>query len=85
MLVIEIIGFVILIFILGNVIAGVICYYKLAIPNMKPLLKEELNVCKKIIKQKQGYPFVCKNALKTGKCPCLPCKKLNKYKEKFYD
>ena len=74
---------IISVFIMGNVIAGIICWHKLALPNMKSLSEDELKACRKIIEQGKGYPFVCKYALKKGTCPCLPCMKMEAVKEKF--
>jgi hypothetical protein len=67
-------------FILLCTIAGIICYHTLAVPNRKPLTEEERKICQKIVKERKAYPFVCRQAVKTGQCPCLPCDKLNQVK-----
>lgn len=67
-------------FILLSAIAGIICYHKLAVPNRKPLSEDEVKICKEIIRSGKAYPFMCRQAVKLGMCPCLPCEKLNKAK-----
>jgi hypothetical protein len=67
-------------FLVANVIAGVICYVTLAVPNRKPLSPEERELCRQLIKQQQAYPFLCRQSVKLGLCPCLPCKKLEQAK-----
>jgi hypothetical protein len=49
---------------------------KLMIPNAKPLSDEEIAICRKIVEQRRGYPYVCRWAVRHGACPCLPCSKL---------
>ena len=51
--------------------------------NAEPLSDEELTLCEEIIKSGKGYPFVCKRAVRNKKCPCLPCEKLDKAKQKL--
>ena len=80
-MIIALLIFIVIIVIIG--IAGVISYYKLAVPNMKPLSEDERKICENIVKQVKAYPFVCKRPVKTGKCPCLPCEKLHKEKIKL--
>ncbi len=53
---------------------------KLFSPNAKPLTAQEVAICARIVKEGKGYPYVCKQAVKTGRCPCLPCDKLNRAK-----
>ena len=67
-------------FILLSIIGGYIFYYTYAVHHGKPLSPEELEICKKILRERKAYPFVCKLSIKYGKCPCLPCDKLNKAK-----
>jgi hypothetical protein len=67
--------------ILGTAIAGVICYYTLALPNMKPLAAEERAICERLVRQGKGYPFMCAHAVKTGQCACLPCRRLEEAKK----
>lgn len=64
----------------GFWITSVLLIKNLMEPAAKPLTSEELKSCEKIIKEGKGYPYVCKWALKHGKCPCLPCKKLGNEK-----
>ena len=68
------------VFLAGSAVAGVICYYKLALPNMKPLSEDERSLCRRIVEKGQGFPWMCKHAVKTGKCACQPCDKLEKEK-----
>ncbi|MCK4543434.1 MAG: hypothetical protein KAU17_14480 [Spirochaetales bacterium] len=42
--------------IIGSAIAGLICYRTLALPNMKPLTKEEIELCRGIVEKGKGYP-----------------------------
>ena len=76
----AIVGIAIGIFLIANAIAGVICYYKLAVPAMKPLAEGDREVCRQIVQAGRGYPWVCRRALKTGQCPCQPCAKLQAQK-----
>ena len=62
--------------VLGGGAAGIICYRKYALPNMQPLSVQDLEVCREIVAARQGYPFICRRALKTGQCACRPCEKL---------
>ena len=62
--------------ILGSVAAGIICYSKYALPNMQPLSVQDLEVCQDIVGARQGYPWICRRALRTGECACYPCEKL---------
>jgi hypothetical protein len=63
-------------------IAGVICHFTAAVPNMKPLTEEERGICQRLIQEGKAFPFVCRQATKTGKCICLPCTKLEQAKGK---
>jgi hypothetical protein len=56
--------------------AGIICYRKFALPNMQPLSMQDLEICRDIVAARQGYPWICRRALKSGECPCYPCEKL---------
>ena len=62
--------------VLGGAAAGIICYRKYALPNMQPLSIQDLEICRDIVAARQGYPWICRRALKTGECPCYPCEKL---------
>ena len=61
---------------IGSAVAGFICYRKYALPNMQPLSIQDLEVCRDIVAARQGYPWICRRALKTGECACYPCEKL---------
>jgi hypothetical protein len=74
---------VLMIIIIGSAIAGLICYRTLALPNMKPLTQEEIELCRGIVEKGKGYPWMCRHAVKTGKCACLPCDKLDKEKNRL--
>ena len=63
-------------------LAGVICYYTLAVPNRKPLTEVEREICRRLIEERKAYPFVCAQAVKSGQCPCLPCAKLGQERRK---
>jgi hypothetical protein len=58
------------------IVSGIICYRKFALPNMQPLSIQDLEICRDIVDTRQGYPWICRRALKTGECPCYPCEKL---------
>lgn len=46
-------------------------------PSMsKPLKDEEVDLCRRIVAERKGYPWVCRWAVRHKACPCLPCKKL---------
>jgi len=81
MIILWIILGIIGIFIIGSAIAGIICYYKLAIPNMKPLSEEQLTICQKLIDAGKNYPWVCKRATKKKECPCFPCDMIKEYQK----
>jgi hypothetical protein len=71
-----IIAIVVGMIILGGVVAGIVCYHKFALPNMQPLSVQDLEICGDIVAARQGYPWICRRALKTGECACYPCEKL---------
>ena len=60
----------------GTAAAGIICYRRYALPNMQTLSVQDLEICRDIVAARQGYPFICRRALKTGECACYPCEKL---------
>ena len=62
--------------VLGCAAAGIICYRRFALPNMQPLSIQDMERCREIVSGRQGYPWICRRALKTGECPCYPCEKL---------
>lgn len=62
-------------FILLMAFAGFIAYNKFAVPAFKPLSEEQQAACAKVVKAGEGFPWVCAHAVKTGKCPCMPCTK----------
>ena len=62
--------------VVGGATAGIICYRKFALPNLQPLSIQDLEFCRAIMSARQGYPWICRRALKTGECPCYPCEKL---------
>lgn len=62
--------------VIGTAVAGIICYYTLALPNMKPLTAEELALCRRIVAKRQGYPWLCRRAVRTGMCACQPCPRM---------
>lgn len=83
MIVLWIVLGIISLFLLGCTIAGIVCWYKLALPNMKPLTEAEKAACKRIVASKRGYPFMCAYAVKKGMCACLPCAKMEKVKKQI--
>lgn len=67
-----------------TIVGGVISFLTIAVPamrNAKPLTEEYLKICQKLIKEGKAYPYICGWAVKNGKCPCLPCEKLNNTKK----
>ena len=62
--------------VVGCAAAGIICYRKFALPNLQPLSIQDLEICRGIVAARQGYPWICRRALKTGECACYPCEKL---------
>ena len=46
----------------------------------RPLSEEERKLCARIIDSGLGQPWICRKAVETGECECLPCKKLEKAK-----
>ena len=62
--------------VVGCAAAGIICYRKFALPNLQPLSIQDLEICRDIVYARQGYPWICRRALKTGECACYPCEKL---------
>ena len=71
-----VIAIVVGVIVLGSAAAGYVCYRKYALPNMQPLSVQDLEICWDIVVARQGYPWICRRALKTGECPCYPCEKL---------
>ena len=49
--------------------------------NPKPLDQNEQNICARIVDEGLGQPWICRKAVDTGECPCLPCEKLEKAKQ----
>jgi len=72
--------FILVAVVAGSSLAGVVCYYKLAVPQMKPLTTAERELCRTIISKGEGYPFLCRHAVRKGECPCLPCSALEREK-----
>ncbi len=73
-------GIVVLIFVAG----GVFAYFAFAVPAMKtapPLSEEDRMVCRRLIKERKAYPFLCRSSVKKGACPCQPCGMLNAAKK----
>ena len=68
-----------LVLLLGT--ASVVAYFKLAVPamrNAKPIPDDDVRFCREIVRQGKGFPWVCTQALKSGRCPCQPCQKVAK-------
>jgi len=55
---------------------------RFAAPNMRPMTEEERKLCAEIVRRGEGHPFMCRNAVKSGRCACLPCEKLEAEKGK---
>lgn len=73
-------GIVVLIFAVG----GVFAYFAFAAPAMKtapPLSEEDRAICRRLIKERKAYPFLCRSSIKKGACPCQPCAMLNAVKK----
>jgi hypothetical protein len=71
-------GFVVLL-----LAASVIAYFKLAVPAMRnapALAPEDIPFCRTVVKRGRGYPWVCAQAVKNGRCPCQPCARLQEAK-----
>jgi hypothetical protein len=47
----------------------------------KELTGEEIRLCAKIHGAGLGKPWICKRAIDSGECPCLPCSLLEKAKQ----
>ncbi len=63
-------------------LAGVIGYYVLGPPTMRQLSESDLEICRRLVEEGDVYPFVCRQAVCTGLCPCCPCEKLRAAREK---
>jgi hypothetical protein len=55
---------------------GLIVYYKLARHNLKPLSNAQLHTCRQVIGAGRAFPWVCRNAARTGWCAFYPCSRL---------
>jgi hypothetical protein len=62
-------------------IGGFVSYRLLAVPAMKPLSEEQVALCRSIVERRQGYPWMCRHAVKTGLCACQPCDKIRRARE----
>ena len=62
-------------------IGGFVSYRVLAVPAMRPLSEEDLAACRLIVERRQGYPWMCRHAVKTGLCACQPCDKIRRARE----
>jgi hypothetical protein len=62
----------------GIIVAGALCYRRLALPRMLPLSEQDLELCRHIVGRGEGLPWVCRRALKSGMCPCQPCERLER-------
>ena len=63
-------------FLLASLLGGFIAYNMFSviiINKAKPLDNETLRKCEEIIKKGKQHPFLCKLAVKEGKCPNQPC------------
>ena len=48
----------------------------------QPLSDRERDLCAKIMDRGVGRPWICRRAVDSGQCPCLPCARLQKEKQK---
>ena len=65
-------------------VASVVAYYRFAVPAMrsaKPVPEDDLRLCREIVKQGKGFPWICARALRTGRFPCQPCAKVAQARE----
>jgi hypothetical protein len=76
--VIFIVLFSIVALVLLTIGGGYIYYYTSARKKTKPLAKSELEICRKLVRERRAYPFICKLSVKDGSCPCKPCPKLKR-------
>jgi hypothetical protein len=63
-----------------SIAGGYIFYYAYGIKHSKQLSPDEFKICARLVGEHRGYPFLCALVVKNGKCPCLPCKKLERGK-----
>ena len=59
---------------------SVVRYIRIKKGDPKPLNDEERMLCAKILDSGIGKPWICRRAVDSGKCPCLPCDKLEQAK-----
>jgi hypothetical protein len=38
----------------------------------------QISACERIIDRGTGLPWICRRAVGSGECPCLPCEKLER-------
>jgi hypothetical protein len=47
-----------------------------------PLTDRERMLCCRILDQGRGLPWICRRAVESGECPCIPCRMLEREKRK---
>jgi hypothetical protein len=83
MLILTILAWLIGSLLVITIVGSVIAYFTLAVPamkNAKPLTEEDRSLCEKLVKEGKAFPFMCRQAVKRGACPCQPCTKLENRK-----
>ena len=66
--------------VIGLLIHSFVLYSKIKQGLPRPLSDEERMICERIIDAGIDNPWICRQAVETGKCTCLPCKKLERAK-----
>ena len=61
---------------------SVIRYARVEKHEPAPLTDQERALCCRIIDAGLGLPWICRKAVDTGECPCLPCEMLERAKVK---
>lgn len=73
---ISVIGLTVVVALLDSAIR----YAKVEKHALKPLNDQERALCARIVDRGVGHPWICRKAVDTGQCPCLPCARLDKEK-----
>jgi hypothetical protein len=61
---------------------SVIRYARVEKHDPVPLTDQERMLCCRIIDAGLGRPWICRKAVDTGECPCIPCELLERVKVK---
>ena len=71
---------VLVVAVVALIVQSLYLYSKVKQGKPQPLSEEERAICALIVDKNIDHPWICRKAVETGECTCLPCEKLEKAK-----